>query len=430
MTVLIASDVINSSGSAFVYTVTQTVIVSPGTDVMGSVYGITSSAQLSVVNGGFIYGSFGATLTTGSAALTVTNLGSGILAAETTAVYSENSLTLYNAGEISSDLQTIYCNAASGTTRIANDGRIIALSENAIYATNQLTLENRGVIQGNIWAFSNDACTINSTLGSVFGTIIGSNAGDSIIGGQVSCTLDGGAGNDALYANSTQAAADNRATTTFLAGSDNNALYGGSGFNIFNEGASLTGRDQVWGGLSKMADVTGYLNNTLSLVTSTRGAYVDLLDGDNLYFNNAAGNWTGAGFFKAWIQNVPNVNATSYADIVQMGGVGGRVDGGAGADALYSATGQDTFVYDTYSDSNTVGGYDTVVNFERGTDKIDISGFLARNGLGPTSLVISGVGNSSTVYIEVTPGTFNSATDLAFIVNSTGGVLTASDFIL
>jgi hypothetical protein len=61
-----------------------------------------------------------------------------------------------------------------------------------------------------------------------------------------------------------------------------------------------------------------------------------------------------------------------------------------------------------------------------GTDKIDLS-VLHVNG---ANLAISTSGTSNTFYIEQTPGTLNSATDLAMIVNtSAAGGLHASDFI-
>jgi hypothetical protein len=61
-----------------------------------------------------------------------------------------------------------------------------------------------------------------------------------------------------------------------------------------------------------------------------------------------------------------------------------------------------------------------------GTDKIDPSA-LHVNG---ADFAISTSGTSNTLYIEQTPGTLNSATDLAMIVNtSAAGGLHASDFI-
>jgi Ca2+-binding RTX toxin-like protein len=87
---------------------------------------------------------------------------------------------------------------------------------------------------------------------------------------------------------------------------------------------------------------------------------------------------------------------------------------------------QDTFIYTAYGDSNTVTGYDTIVGFKLGVDKIDVSA-LSSNA---AHLAISVAGTSNTVYLEQTAGTFNAATDLALIVNTTAaGGLKVSDFV-
>jgi hypothetical protein len=79
-----------------------------------------------------------------------------------------------------------------------------------------------------------------------------------------------------------------------------------------------------------------------------------------------------------------------------------------------------------YGGSNTVTGYDTIVGFKIGKDRIDLSA-LHTDG---SHLAISTAGTSNTLYVEKTPGTFNSGTDLALIVNTiaTGG-LRAPDFV-
>jgi hypothetical protein len=73
-----------------------------------------------------------------------------------------------------------------------------------------------------------------------------------------------------------------------------------------------------------------------------------------------------------------------------------------------------------------VTGYDTVVGFKLGVDKIDLSGLCTNSA----HVAISTACTSNTVNVEQTPGTFNSATDLALIVNASGaGGLHASDFV-
>ena len=73
-----------------------------------------------------------------------------------------------------------------------------------------------------------------------------------------------------------------------------------------------------------------------------------------------------------------------------------------------------------------VTGYDTIVGFKIGADRIDLAA-LHTDG---SHLAISTAGTSNTLYVEQTPGTFNANTDLAMIVNATtAGGLHASDFV-
>jgi Ca2+-binding RTX toxin-like protein len=254
--------------------------------------------------------------------------------------------------------------------------------------------------------------------------------GGTIVGGVNGGTLIGGVGDDVLIANQTQAAADNAAKTTLDGGGGANALYGGGAYTTFIAGDTNGGYNQIWGGASKMTGVAGYTNNTLSFATAPAGVYVDLVNGHNAYVGSTPGGaWGGSGTFEDSIANVSNVIGSAFGDLIQADKGVDRITGGHGADSLYAGTGassQDTFVYTAYGDSNVVNGYDTIIGFKIGTDKIDLSALHTD----ASHLAISTAGASNTLYIETTPGAFNSATDLAMIVNTsaTGGVH-ASDFV-
>jgi hypothetical protein len=331
---------------------------------------------------------------------------------------------LYNAGTIRTDFG-IVDNAQSGVDTIVNAGTI-ASQDSAFVAVGQAQVHftNTGSIVGAV-DFGLAANVFDSTLGQVFGTITGGGGADTIVGGTNGGTIIGGAGNDTLYANRTQPAAEAAATTTLDAGTGVNALYGGSAFTTFVAGNSSGGYNQIWGGASKMTDVAGYASNTLSFATASHGVYVDLLSGHDAYVGNTT-DWSGSGVFEDSIVNVPNVIGSGHGDLIQADNGIDRVTGGTGADALYAGNGQDTFVYNGYADSNLVSGYDTIVGFRLATDKIDLSAMHTN----ASHLAMSTAGTSNTLYVETTPGIFNSATDLALIVNTTTtGGLHASDFV-
>jgi hypothetical protein len=268
----------------------------------------------------------------------------------------------------------------------------------------------------------------DSTNGAMSGTVFCGSGGDAVMAGLTGGTVIGGLGNDRLYANPTSLAAANGSRTTLDGGGGSNALYGGTGYTTFIAGDTNGGFDQIWGGASAMAGVSGYTNNTLSYATVAAGksVYVDLLGGHNGYLNSGANN-DGAYTFEDSIANMPNVVGSGGGDILIADNGKDRVTGGGGGDSLYAGGGGfGTFVYTDYADSNLVTGYDTVMGFKLGTDKIDLSALHTS----ASHLVISTAGTSNSVYVEQNPGTFNASTDLAMVVNTTTpGGLQASNFV-
>jgi autotransporter passenger strand-loop-strand repeat protein len=256
--------------------------------------------------------------------------------------------------------------------------------------------------------------------------VTGSSSADVLVGSTGTDYLSGEDGNDVLYGDTSQATGDVGGQTVLEGDGGSNALYGSSGYTLFKVGDANGGANQVWGAASKMAGVAGFTNNTLSFedVAAGKSVYADLLNGHNAYINDGANN-NGAYTLEDSIVNVPNVIGSSGGDIIIADNEIARIEGRGGADALYAGGGADTFVYSDYGDSNLLAGYDTVVGFKIGIDKIDLSGM----GTDASHLVISTSGVGNALYLEATPGTLNPATDLAInVVATTGAGLTASDF--
>lgn len=338
--------------------------------------------------------------------------------------------TIYNFGTISGDMNT------AGDARLYNFGDITG--DLAVIGT----FTNEGTVVGAITFSGNSA--LNS--GSIFGNVtVAATSFDSsqgyvygsiqVNGGYTVAALNGGivkggGGNDVLVANQTHMSADLHSTTTMSGKGGVNALYGGGAFNVFMAGDSNGGYNQIWGGASQMTGVDGYTNNTLSFENAVGGVYVDILNGHNAYVAATGSNWTGTGTYEDSIINVPNIVGSNFADVIQADNGIDRITGGGRADQLYAGSGagsQDTFVFKGYSDSNVITGYDTIVGFKIGIDKIDLSAFSTDG----SHLAISTAGTSNTVYLEKVPGVFNASTDLAMIVNTSApGGLHFSDFIL
>jgi Ca2+-binding RTX toxin-like protein len=294
---------------------------------------------------------------------------------------------------------------------------------------------NAGRINGNVQLGGGTGQVFDSTNGTIYnvgnangiGTVTAGGGGDTIVGALNGGSLIGGLGNDVLIANQSTSSDLNFAAKVVMDGKGGvNAMYGGTGTNVFMSGDAAY--NQIWGGTRDNAGVSPNCNffNTVdySQVATGTSVYVDLLNGHDAY-TITNGMYT----YEDSIQNVPNVNGTAGNDIIQCDNGTDIIKGGPGADQLYAGTGNfrgsDTFVYTQYADSNLMNGYDTIVGFTSGTDKIDASALH----LTPASVAISTNSTSTVLYLEMSPGTFNANTDLA-IAFTKANALQASDIIL
>jgi Ca2+-binding RTX toxin-like protein len=80
-------------------------------------------------------------------------------------------------------------------------------------------------------------------------------------------------------------------------------------------------------------------------------------------------------------------------DAIATGSASDRITGGGGADSINAAGGADVFVYNAVSDSTT-GAVDTLVTFQSGTDKIDLSAIDA-NANTPNNDAFTYVGSNA-----------------------------------
>jgi hypothetical protein len=238
------------------------------------------------------------------------------LAGGYSAIYTVTYGALANYGSISGGSEGGYFaldNTGSTTTSVVNYGSIVAatyaLEDDNEYASDIFTLDNYGSIVGDQYAFeafSNNSDAeqltnngtiqgaivlgsgagdfVNSTLGTIDSAIACGSGGDVVIAGQSGGSVVGGSGNDVLYGNPTQTAANNAAKTTLDGATGNNWLYGDGAYTTFMSGDNAAGTyNQIFGGVSQMAGVSGYTNNTVdyaSLSGAYKSVYVDLLDGD------------------------------------------------------------------------------------------------------------------------------------------------------
>lgn len=224
---------------------------------------------------------------------------------------------------------------------------------------------------------------------------IGGAGDDRLIGDDGDNRLDGGLGKNALYG---------------LDGDD--VLVGGiNAKQHVDTQPSQIDVSQLWGGGGA---------NTVDYSEQTRSVQVDLVQQLGWVW------YKGVLTLTDQMNSIQNVLGGTLGDTLIGNGGTHYFEGLGGADRLYAGGGEVTFGYRSYYDSNLKTGYDTIVDFILGTDKIDLSALDTDFD----HLWIETAGASNSVYVVQTPGEFNIDTDLAIsVAATTAGALSAMDFI-
>lgn len=250
---------------------------------------------------------------------------------------------------------------------------------------NGVTIENASGGSGDDLLIGNDAdngLSGNGGSDQLFGgmgndTLSGGSGADTVVGATGSDTIIGGSGADVLIGNSS--------ADTISASSGNNMIYGGSGADTLSGG---TGSDMIDGG-------TG--NDTIN----GNGGQDDLIGGRG-------------------------------DDVIDGGAGADTITGGTEQDSLTGGGGADTFVFRSVVDSAAVRP-DTITDFSRGTDIIDLGGVAS----GTLSIVGSLTGDAGQLVLSEAGGDTNVQVDangdgiaeMIIIVDGVTG-LDAGDFIL
>ncbi|MGA4452998.1 calcium-binding protein [Pseudomonas fortuita] len=239
----------------------------------------------------------------------------------------------------------------------------------------------------------------------------GGNGDDILDGGSGADTMIGGLGNDTYYVDwfndkvietsanggiDTVISSISRTLGDFqenliltgtasIYGSGNNldnTLTGNDGNNVLNGGA---GSDTMIGGLGNdtyyvdwfsdkviETSANGGIDTIISSINRTLGDYQEnlILTGTASIYGN------GNGLANVLTGNSGNnvLNGGSGNDTISGGGGNDRLIGGLGKDVLTGGAGKDVFVYNSTVESGlTMSNRDVISDFQRGSDKIDLS---------------------------------------------------------
>jgi Ca2+-binding RTX toxin-like protein len=121
------------------------------------------------------------------------------------------------------------------------------------------------------------------------------------------------------------------------------------------------------------------------------------------------------------MDSIENLVGGLHADTLVGDSGANRLTGGEGGDALWGKGGADVFTYADYAASNLVAGYDTIGDFVSGTSKLDLTALQTD----AAHVLILSNAQSTSLYVEKNPGSFDSSTDLAISFVGAGAIAMA-----
>lgn len=272
--------------------------------------------------------------------------------------------------------------AGSGNITIHNwDGtvwRTISVADPQVaFFGNTVTIDAAdNLAYGSIYYVTIEEGAITDLSGNAFSGIAGSTAFNfetefdfnTITGTSSANTLNGTAGEDHIYG---------------LGGND--TLYGNGDNDLLDGG---TGADRMYGGAGNDSYV---VDNTSDRVTESTNAGTDLvrtsLSSYTLGSNVEELIYTGASAFRGTGNSLSNnitggngndtLTGNSGSDTLIGGNGADILRGGTGTDFLFGDAGADRFVFATTAEAGNGSTRDIIEDFERGIDRIDLSGIDA-----------------------------------------------------
>lgn len=293
---------------------------------------------------------------------------------------------------------------------------------------NAVTIENARGGNGNDTLIGNEVA--NRLQGGI--------GADSLFGGAGTDNLKGGAGRDVIYGDSgNDRLFGNGGADSLFGGTGNDRILGEGGMDFISGG---DGNDVIRGGIG---NDTLYGDGGDDLVLG--GNQDDSLfggDGDDRLLGSDGNDLLEGGVGDDLLRGGTGLDILvgGEGDDSLKGEAGDdTITGGAGQDFLYGQSGSDTFVFLATSDSSTESDRDRIINFESGTDMVDLTAIDADTTTGGDqgfSVVgaFSGVAGELVIAINGANATISGDVDgdgiADFVIAVTGDQPVETDFLL
>lgn len=253
-----------------------------------------------------------------------------------------------------------------------------------------------------------ETLTTDNDAGTAAINLTGNELANRVVGNAGANTLHGGSGNDRLEGLDGSDTLWGDAGTDLLIGGNGNDLYVVTDLGDTIVETATGGVDRV--SLSLASGGTFTLGTYVeTLVVAGAGVEAHGNAQDNRIVNSATG---GSSIWGEGGNDTLEGGAVAEA---LHGGIGNdRITGGAGSDRIWGEAGNDLFVFATGS------GADEVVDFTRGADRIDLTGY-GISSLAQVQAMLSQSGANAVIDL----GSGNSIT----LDNIVGSQLAASDFV-
>ncbi|MCH8863210.1 MAG: hypothetical protein IID51_11945 [Proteobacteria bacterium] len=261
-------------------------------------------------------------------------------------VYSLTSINFTNSGTISAELTAVTPDTIDGVQTVLLDVAVINLQNSgtisnlsggnaiSLFATGASTLDNSGLIEGAVYFTSASAALTLTNTGTIDGDVV-LGGGDDVIDstlGTITGTIETRGGNDTISTGS--------GDDTILAGSGDDTLEGGAGADTLDGGSG---------------------SDTASYANSTAAVRVDLALGTAL--NGDAEGDT--------LISIENLSGSIHGDVLIGNGGDNILSGNAGEDLLWARGGDDT-LYGGDGDDRLAGlAGDDVLNGDAGNDFLE-----------------------------------------------------------